>query len=351
LFSYLGSAYLTNQKPREAIDALERSVAIDASDSRVLYTLGTLLAKEGDYARAAQFLQRIPDQDADDAAYFNLGLAYARSGQFDRARRAYFRAIDKENGNTEAYCQIGLDFASAGEARKAIPWLFRAREFVGDRPDIDYALIEELLQLKYFETAEEVVKAGLEKNRNEPLLLAASGDIARQRNQFPQAASRYHDALREKPGLVPAYAGLAQIAVAEGKTEQARGYLMDALRAEPDNAVANGQIGMLDAREGRWDAALSVLSKAWEKDKSRPLIGLELARALRHNGRTADAVTVMDSLAIRLHESGAFHSELAQLYMQLHQIAKAQAERELTASLEAKNRRELHFEDPQTYVH
>src|SRR2546423_1109455 len=85
-------------------------------------------------AAAIEYLRRIPDKDADDAAYINLGMTYSRLGQFEKARRAYFQAIDKHSGNIEAYFRVGFDYATAGEPRKAIPWLFRAEELSSGRP-------------------------------------------------------------------------------------------------------------------------------------------------------------------------------------------------------------------------
>src|SRR4051812_24585525 len=128
LLANLGAVCLRNNKVTEAANALEQSIAIDSSDSRVLFTLGTLFGEQGAYGKAAEYLRRIPDQDADYAAYFNLGLAYSHLAQFEKARGAYYHAIDKQPGNIEAYLRIGVDYAMAGEPRKSIPWLFRASE-------------------------------------------------------------------------------------------------------------------------------------------------------------------------------------------------------------------------------
>lgn len=351
LLADLGITCLHNNKAAEAAKALEQSAAMDPSDSRVLFTLGTLLAQQGAYEKALEYLGRIPDKDADDAAYINLGLTYSRLGQFENARRAYFQAIDKHSGNIEAYFRVGFDYATAGEPRKAIPWLFRAKELSSDRPDIVYALAEQLLQLKYVSTAEDVVNAALRKSPGETILTVASGDIDRQRKNYAAAVSKYKEAIGQQPRVIAAYVGLAQVAISEAKEDQAREYLLQALAIEPDNPPANSELGIIESHQSNWSSALVHLNRAWDKDRSNPSVGLELARALRHGGRLSDALNLLESLEVKMRDSVSFHTELAQLYQQLHRTPEAHAERARAATLEAKAHDGLRFEDSQIYVH
>ena len=57
-YELVGVARLHNNNAVEAIKALEQSAAIDPADSRVLFTLGTLLAQRGMYAKAVEYLVR-----------------------------------------------------------------------------------------------------------------------------------------------------------------------------------------------------------------------------------------------------------------------------------------------------
>src|ERR1700722_17897770 len=79
----------------------------------LLFSLGTLFAKHGDYRQSVRCFQQIPPDVADDAVYFNLGLAFSHLRQFDYARKSYFQAIDHHPGHIEAYLHVGLDFAAS----------------------------------------------------------------------------------------------------------------------------------------------------------------------------------------------------------------------------------------------
>jgi tetratricopeptide (TPR) repeat protein len=347
----LGIVCLQNHHVNEGIAALEQSAALGSSDSRVLFTLGSLLGERGNYGEAVEYLSRIPDRDVDDAVSFNLGLGYSHLHRFDKARQAYFKAIDHRPGHVEAYFRIGLDYAALGEPQKAIPWLFRARELGTDRPEIAYALVEQLLRLKYTKTAEEIINAALERSSIDPLLIVASGDVLQQKGDHTAAVSKYQDAIGQHPHLPAALIGLAQVAISKGNDQEAQTYLLEALAADPANSSANGQLGILEGRRGDWAPAAAHLKSAWETDRSNALIGLELARALRHCGQFSNALRTLRSLEPRMGDSSSFHLELATLYVQLHRAADAQTERVIVANLQSQAHQELRFEDSQTYVH
>ncbi len=347
----LGIVCLQNHHVNEGIAALEKSVALGSSDARVLFTLGSLLGERGNYAKAVEYLSRIPDGAVDDAVNFNLGLGYSHLRQFDKARVAYFKAIDHRPGHAEAYFRIGLDYATLGEPRKAIPWLFRARELGADRPEIAYVMTEQLLRLKYTKTAEEVANTALESSPHDFLLIVASGDVLQQKGDHTAAVSKYQEAIGQHPHLPAALIGLAQVAISKGNDGEAQTYLLEALAADAVNPSANGQLGILEGRRGDWASAAAHLKSAWEADRSNALIGLELARALRHCGQFSHALRVLRSLEPRMQDSSPFHLELATLYVQLHRTADAQAERAIVANLQSQAHQELRFEDSQTYVH
>jgi Flp pilus assembly protein TadD len=351
LLANLGIACLTNKKPNDAINALQRSVLIDSKDSPVLFTLGTLLAQQENYAKAIEYLRKIPAADSDDAVYFNLGLAYSHVRQFESARACYFQAIDKHPNHLEAYFRVGLDYAAIGDSRKAVPWLFRALQQEESRADISYSLVEQLLRLGYLKTAREVVAASLEKNPGDPLLAVAGGDTDRQAGNSAAAAAKYKEALERKPRLVAALVGLAQLAMDAGKEDEARAFLVDALRIEPQNPPANGAMGVSELNRGNWEVAIAHLRTAWERDHSNKAVGVDLARALRQSGRYAAALRLLKTPPLTTDDSVPLHLELAQLYEKLRRVSEAQTERALVASLEARSREGLRFANPEIYVH
>lgn len=319
---------------------------------QLLFSLGMLFAQHRMYERAVDYWRRVPAQSADDALYFNLGLSYAHLRKFAEARKCYFQAVDKHPGHPDVYLHVGLDYAASGDPRMAIPWLFRAHTRAPARADISYALAEHLLQLEYFDTAQEILDQALDTHPRDALLLTADGDLKRVRGNVAAAIDSYHNALAQQPGLTAALVGLARASISQGKDNEAKNFLKNALSGADEDPSANGELGLLEAHEGDWHAALEHLNRAWTQDRSNRNIALELARAYRRMDRPLDALQLLNSIGPAMRESSAFHFELAQVYTQLHRPAEARAERDALSSLEVQTQSGLlRFENPRTYVH
>lgn len=317
----------------------------------LLFSLGTLFARHGMYERAVQYFKDVPPEAADDALYFNLGLAYSHMQEFEAARRCYFEAIDRHPGHADAYLHVGLDYVASGQLRMGIPWMYRAHGFAPSRPDIAYALAEQLVTLEYFNSAKEVLTKALASAPNDPLLLVADGDLKRAQGNSAAAIASYRQALVERAGLTPALVGLAHADTSAGKEAEAKDLLTNALSHDPQDPIVNGELGVLEAREDNWNAALDHLGRAWAQDHSNPEIALQLARAYRQKGRPQDALKLLDSIGPAMQDSSAFHFELAQLYTALHRSADAESERAALTNLQARSQDVLHFDNPRTYVH
>jgi tetratricopeptide (TPR) repeat protein len=316
----------------------------------LLFSLGTLLAQHGMYAKAVDYFKQVPAEVADDALYFNLGLSYSHLRQFEDARRCYFAAIDKRADHADAYLHVGLDYASLGQGRMGLPWMFKAHSFDPDRTDINYALIEQLVTLEYFNSAKEVLVAASGKAPHDPLLLLAEGDLKRAQGDTSGAVLIYRKALQTQPASPPALIGLARCQTALGSDTEATISLNAALALEPHNPIANGELGLIEARHGNWAASLRHLEQAWAQNRSDPEIALELALAYRQTGRAADALPLLQSIAPQMEDSPPFHFQLAQIYASLRRPVEARRELDAFTSLKADSQNALRFDNPSTYV-
>ncbi len=320
--------------------------ATTAMPSAFLFSLGTLLAQNKLYGKALEYFTAIPEKDADDAVYFNTGLAYSHLQQFEEARQSYFRTIDRQAHHVDAYFRVGVDYAASGDARRAIPWIFQAHEWTPERTDITYALAEQLIQLRFFDTAEELLR-----HRVAPLLLVAQGDLQLAKGGMREAADLYKKALLEEKTLVPARIGLARADAVEGKIDEAVAEIKQALAMDGEDVAAMREAGILAAKQQQWSEAEQYLKNALARDKSDATVALELARVTRSAGKPAEALAVLDRVSEPVRNSSAFHLERAQVYVALKRPDEARKEREAAMALQSGARQALHFESPKSYVH
>ena len=263
----------------------------------------------------------------------------------------YFLAIDKQPGHADAYFRVGLDYGSAGDSRKALPWLFRAHQLALQRVDFCYALVEQLIRLEYFDTAQETLAQTDTVTRLDPLLAVAAADLKQAKADIEGALEAYRKILAQQPDFPPALIGLARAFVAKRNDAEARSTLAAVLSKNADDLAANGELGSIEARQGDWQPALQHLTRAWSQDKSNMRTALDLSRANRHLDHPAEALGILAAIGPAAQQSPEYHLELAQVYTQLHQITQAEAERKIVARLSADAHDGLHFDAPPIYIH
>jgi predicted Zn-dependent protease len=86
LLALHGETLLELQQLDAAIPALERAVALDASDAAARIALGRARVLAGRYADAIPLLEPALDDDADGTLHFQLARAYQGTGQAEKAK-------------------------------------------------------------------------------------------------------------------------------------------------------------------------------------------------------------------------------------------------------------------------
>lgn len=147
----LGTRFLKMQDYVLAIEAYERSAALDSITARTAYSLGTCYRKAGKYDEAIRTLQKAVELDPKMAAgWFSLGSAYRKKKDLKSAQEAYEEAIEHDPGHVAANFMIGslawqkADYDSAATAwrkvlalnpnhSKAKTWLAKAEANAGPR--------------------------------------------------------------------------------------------------------------------------------------------------------------------------------------------------------------------------
>lgn len=314
------------------------------------FALGTKLAQHGYFREAIRQFEAIPAADRDAAVTFDTGLAYSRLREFGTARRYYFSTIDLDPDNVEAYFRIGLDFAANGETNLSIPWLLRARRMAPARPDIGFAVSEELLSANYFQSAEGILQSAIALNSKDPLLRVAQGDAALGRQQFDQAAGYYRQALAIDPALALASVGLARAIAANQQQAEATEILHAVLAREPSNSAGNAELGRIEAEAGQWQDAIPRLEIAKKADPGNSKIRISLARCYRRSGRADKALEVLSQVSSPPPDR-AYHLEIAQAYQALKRAGEARREMETVRQMDSLEQKGLKFVPPSLYIH
>src|SRR6476620_167096 len=219
LLLVLTEAYYGAAQAQPARETAVRLARLSGVDSKVHFSLGLVLAGHGEYQLAAGQFEAIPADERDAAAEMNLGMAYTKLKNFKAARAAYENAIRMDPRNPEPYYHIGIAESALGNHYAAVDWMTEAHNQAPSRPDISFALVEELIHSRNYEQARTVLTVAIGARPNDPSLREALADLFAAQDQRNDAVQAYQECLQLNRGSVSARLALARVYEEMGQTE------------------------------------------------------------------------------------------------------------------------------------
>ncbi|MGH7567283.1 MAG: tetratricopeptide repeat protein [Gemmatimonadota bacterium] len=125
----------TRDRPQEALDAIERAVALEPSNVEFLRARAELAAWVGDYARAEDSHRRIGDLSGDPAAELGLARIAAWRGRTAASIGHYHEYLRMQPTDSVATLELARQETWRGNARAALDVLDGYRERFGETFD------------------------------------------------------------------------------------------------------------------------------------------------------------------------------------------------------------------------
>ena len=266
-------AYLYSEKLDDldkAYDAARQAHDLAPNDPSCNDTLGWILFKRGEYARALNFLQgsaeKLPDEPE---VQFHLGMAYYMMNDVSRATAALSRAANSSK-----------DFAGKTEASKRLAVLSI------DSQKADASTIAAL-------------EKQIDKDPGDVVAIVKLAEIYQKTGNAEKAANAYRQAIEKNPKNAQLLTELSLLYFDKLKQpEQALNLVKDAYKLSPDDPRVSYALARQVDASGDHKWALSLLQTTAQKLPSNPNVLYALANALYENGRVNDAETTMrDALA------------------------------------------------------
>jgi tetratricopeptide (TPR) repeat protein len=109
------------KRSEQAIEIYRRMLVLDPSYDEARIMLGNLLADAGDWAGAAQELERLAQVNPDNAdGWFNLGFVHDKTDSIAEAERCFRRAVQLRPTHDRAWYGLGLVLIRAGRLEDAV---------------------------------------------------------------------------------------------------------------------------------------------------------------------------------------------------------------------------------------
>lgn len=305
----LGEALSAGGQLEAAGDALRAASNIDGNAAYVSYALAKVLLERGETAEAIELLERAVALAPDSGAVRrSLGLAYRSTGEQELAQRSLAQigaAADQQPMLEDAlyesvvglavdalhFLNRGRSLDSAGQTAEAIDAYQKAIELDPSMAQAHANLVGSFGRTGEIDRAEEHYATALALNPNLPELHNNWGVVQASRGDPAAAVAAFRRALELNPNSAHANANLGVALLEAGQLDEATRRFQEAVKSDPTNRPARMNLGTLALEGGRPAEAVEHLEAALrgDEDGSEPFVRYALGHAYQRIGRLAEA--------------------------------------------------------------
>jgi protein O-mannosyl-transferase len=216
-------------------------------------------------------------------AHNNLGIAFHRKGDDQRAITELQEALRLEPSHKEAHNNLGILYMKSGRRQEA------ADEFKASiRTDPDYYpaalnLGKMYLRFKLLEQAEDIVENVVEKHPYLPRAYNCLGIILEESGKYDRAEAAYYKAAELDSEYVIPLRNLSKYFQSRGKLLKALEVGREALYKDPDSAEGYSILSRIYIAKGNFIQAHDLLKKGLDRNPTNLILKSQLM-ALRSSG-------------------------------------------------------------------
>jgi len=329
----LTQAYLGAGQKEKGL-ALARSLSEQAkNDVRTHFTLGVLLAKQGQYSEA---IHEFEAADALQPGTFeilhNLGHAYLQSGDSVKALDILNRALKLSPDSVETLYFMAQAYANQGKDLDALDLIAKAHKLAPRNTDVIVLMASLSMRQSYYEDAIPLLQEGLKVDPRRPDLLAELGECYYVSGKVDQALPIFQTLLQVDSSS-RAYAFIGVCYSHLGRFEEAEKYLQEGLKLDPQDVPCLYNLGFIASRQGKYELADRYLSETLQVDPNYAGAFLELGNLKMHQKKFEDAVPLLRK-AVQLNPQAAtVYYRLAIAERSLHQMEAAERDLKIFQTL------------------
>jgi Flp pilus assembly protein TadD len=289
-------AYLGAGSTEEASQTAQQLSSSASPNPKLHFSLGLLFAEYGQPNEAIRQFQLVPIMERDYETYQNLGLAYGKVGNSDKARGAFEAAMRLAPQKPEPYLELSRIYLASHQPDQAIFLLSQANQQAPHQVDVVVALAEVLMRTRRLDEADSLLADNIQQNPSNAMLWQARGDLLDRQHLDEQAIDAYQKSLRFDPKSIESRLGLGRIYQRTEKVAEARAEYEAVLHADPNSSEANAGLGQIAYQSEHLDEATTYLQRAFKKDPANSEAGELLATIRLKEGKYAEADEILRKL-------------------------------------------------------
>lgn len=318
-------------KGHEAEELLQKMTEKAGDDPHIPYSVGMTFVRWQLYPQAVESLDRaLALAPTDFDVLSNLGVALIHTGDLDRAAEMFRDALRERPDDVDTLYHLAAVYMRQGRPEDAIRPLVQAHHLAANRPEILWLMGEAAIRLGYYGDAAEAFGEYLKIKphdetalREEDFALVKRGlnlgkailALQRYTREYPKDPLGFYDlavaesatqpkeaiadlntALALDPSLVNARYERAVLNNHLNRTDEALADLELILQKDPTNASALGTLGQVYLKLGKTEESLAALAKAAKLAPKNHEILMHYSQALLRAHKAQEAEEVQQEL-------------------------------------------------------
>lgn len=217
----LGQALRRKLEFDGAVDAYRRAVELNPNDNEMRNGYATLLIEARDPERAIEESKKVLMRDpANAAAQMNIGYAYLKTGEFDKAEKAYRAAVTDDPKSPAAHYDLAIALKMKDQLEAAQNELRAAVELDPSLAEAHYTLGITCWQLGDFSATKQEMKAAIAVRPDYAEAHNMLGIVLKQSGDLDGALSELREAIRLDPTNPGPFNALGQILRIKGDKQR-----------------------------------------------------------------------------------------------------------------------------------
>ncbi len=307
-------------------DALRIAASLSAdngSDVKLHFTLGVLLAGQGQYPPAELELQKADALQPDTfEIIFNLGQAYLLDKQYSRAELQLTQALRLQPDSISALYLLAETHWKQSQPLDALELLVKAHKLAPKNTDIVLLMAQISMAQGYFEDAIPLLQGGLEIDPQRSDLRSALGESYFKADQMEKAIHEFQTVVASDPSpRAYSFLGLAHTYL--GQYDLAKQDFRNGLRLDPHSSFCMFNLGYIAERQGDTTTAAATFRQVLASDPHFADALLELASLDIESVHYAEAEALLTRYIKVSNTPAPGYYKLSVVERKLHRPAEA----------------------------
>jgi tetratricopeptide (TPR) repeat protein len=308
----LALGYLRGREFEMAADLCRDALEEDPRDDKMRILLGTVLVRQGNYARAEETLRDVISRWPEiPKAHRELANALIAQGKGDEALQSYRRVIELTPKDAAAHRDLSMALKSLGRREEAEKELDESFKLDPERKQLVMAV--EHQRAGEFGKAENICRDILRKDPTNVNATRLLGNLASELGKPRLAARMLRNAVRLAPDFFGARMDLARALLDIDELDECAEVLNTAIRQHPELPQPHSMLGNLLSKRGFFEDAVKAYEAALEAQPNHAASLAGLGHALKTIGRQEASVGTYRDCIEKFPEFGEAYWALANL--------------------------------------